>query len=397
VAEEDVELKRDQLTLFAAGKDDPRRRRIADVWLLILAAVLLVMTGLVAAGDVSGELRFSGAAQVALGWLQPLWTIVYNCATVWLATLVVLALYRRRWELVRDIVAATALAVAAGYLASIWVSGSAPQLDRLFWGSGEAGFPELRLAALTAVTLVSTPDLTRPFRRFSYFLLCMVAVASLVLGGSYFSAAGGGIALGVAAGAVVRLVFGSTAGFPTVGRVRAGLAELAIAADDLRLAVESPPGAVRYEASGANGPMAITVYGRDGHQVLSRLWRGLWYRHSGPHVSMTRSELVEHEALMLYAAADAGVPVPNVVTAGAVDTGDSLLITDEPRWSRLDELDSGAITDDILDQVWGLAADARTSHCPRRAQPGCLPRSVLGWASSAGPRPPRCTCGRLGH
>ena len=51
-------------------------------------------------------------------------------------------------------------------------------------------------------------------------------------------------------------------------------------------------------------------------QLISRAWRGLWYRGSGP-AAASRLQQVEHEAFVTLFVSSQGVPVPSVVVAGA--------------------------------------------------------------------------------
>ena len=63
---------------------------------------------------------------------------------------------------------------------------------------------------------------------------------------------------------------------------------------------------------GIDGPdVTVRVYGRDAAdtQLVAKVWRALVYKDSGPTWTMTRLQQVEHEALCLYAARDAGAIV----------------------------------------------------------------------------------------
>lgn len=55
------------------------------------------------------------------------------------------------------------------------------------------------------------------------------------------------------------------------------------------------------------------------------------YRDSGPTLMINRLQQVEHEAYLQFLAAQAGVPVPEVVTAGRCGPrGDAVLVTRLP-------------------------------------------------------------------
>jgi uncharacterized protein (TIRG00374 family) len=70
----------------------------------------------------------------------------------------------------------------------------------------------------------------------------------------------------------------------------------------------------------------IKVYGRDARdtQLLSRLWRAIWYR-GATRPAMTREQQVEHEGFVTMLAASRGIAVPQVLVAGMTDSGDALL------------------------------------------------------------------------
>jgi glycosyltransferase 2 family protein len=74
--------------------------------------------------------------------------------------------------------------------------------------------------------------------------------------------------------------------------------------------------------------LIVKVYGRDAHdtQVLSTLWRTVWYREAGAPVSSRRLQQAEHEAFLTLLAAQAGVLTRSVVTAGASAADDVMLV-----------------------------------------------------------------------
>jgi uncharacterized membrane protein YbhN (UPF0104 family) len=121
----------------------------------------------------------------------------------------------------------------------------------------------------------------------------------------------------------------------------------------------------RYRAIDGTGcALAVAVYGRDARdtQIVARLWRMLWYRDAGPEAALTRREQVEHEGLMLFAAARAGVPVPVMATAGTVEDGDALLVTDEPDAPPLAVADPATVGDDVVAGMWAAAAALRSAR-----------------------------------
>lgn len=119
----------------------------------------------------------------------------------------------------------------------------------------------------------------------------------------------------MASAAVVRLAFGSTAGFPSPRRVTAGLAELGIPIRDLTVSMRQRAGAAHYAAVDLDGrALDVTVLGRDapGPQRLANVFRSLAYRSSGPRLATGRLHQVEHESLVTLFAERGGVRVPSV-------------------------------------------------------------------------------------
>src|SRR4029450_4646351 len=90
---------------------------------------------------------------------------------------------------------------AAGILARLveshWVPIKAHVLSR--WG-----YPEVRLAAATAVIVVVGPELVRSVRLLATWLIPFASLGAVVLGAALPSAALGALALGVGVGAVRR-------------------------------------------------------------------------------------------------------------------------------------------------------------------------------------------------
>ena len=302
-----------------------------------------------------------------LGWLDPVWTACYAAVGPACVGLLVAALAVRRLALARDIALAAGVVFGVSELLARVVDDAWPSVGDMLWRVGVPSFPAARLALVSAVALVAAPELTRPARRGAAALVGLTAVASLVLGAAYPSHVLGGVGLGLGVGALVRLSFGSSAGFPSIHRVRAALADLGVEGDGLRYAFRPDMGAARYVGDAGGQPLGILVYGRDARdaQLLARAWRQLWYRDPGPQASLTRREQVEHEALMLMLAGQAGVPVTEVVAAGTASTGDAVLVTVEPPAQRLADHPPERVSDELLARVWDVALrlrDASLAH-----------------------------------
>jgi glycosyltransferase 2 family protein len=355
-------------SLFASAGDEPRRRRVDDVVVLAFAAATVLVAALLA--DETGD---AGEAAVdsldgLLGWLDPVWAAAYVASTLLVVVILVAALAGRRYALLRDALLGGGLCLGIGALVTSAVDGRWPAWSGVLRSGDPPTYPSLRLAVVTAIALVALPDLTRPIRYAALVVVGLSTVAGTVLGDAYPIHVLGGLALGVGVGAAVRLAFGSSAGFPHERRVLADLAALGIDAVDVWRDDDQRGGVARYRAVGRRGEgWAVAVYGRDARdtQMLARMWRMLWYRDPGPEASLTRRAQVEHEGLMLFAAARAGVAVPEVEAAGTATTGDALLVTTEPDAPTLRSLRPEDVDDALLAAVWAAAGslrDARIGH-----------------------------------
>jgi uncharacterized membrane protein YbhN (UPF0104 family)/tRNA A-37 threonylcarbamoyl transferase component Bud32 len=301
-----------------------------------------------------------------LGWAPAIWQIALVSALVLALAIMADALYRRRWALLRDVV--VALLLVAG-LAS--VLGRVVEAD---WLPVEAhlfsrwGFPELRLAFVVAVLAVAGPELVLFVRRLALWLIPLAALGTVAIEAASPADALGGLALGLGAGALVRLAFGSAAGVPPTARIRAALASLGVEVNDLSAAERQRMGAAEYVGHDTEGhALKVRALGRDAQdtQRLARRWRSLAYRDPPRSVAVGRLEQVEHEALATLMAAQAGVRVPEVVTAALGPEGDALVVTREPSGEALELWDPDQVSDELLEELLrqvGLLHAAGISH-----------------------------------
>ena len=213
------------LSLLAETEPGRRNRRTIDAFFLLVGALVVGLTAVVAPTAESDDRNVAQALVTILGWADSLWRIAFVGLLAFALVIVVDVLVRRRWSLARDLIVAASLVVAAGsVLGGIVESDWLPIESHLL---SHWGFPELRLASAVASLVVAGPelvrlgpallDLARPVRRRRGGRARGSALPSGVLGA---------LALGLGAGALVRLAFGSAAGVPP-HRARARRARLA--------------------------------------------------------------------------------------------------------------------------------------------------------------------------
>jgi uncharacterized membrane protein YbhN (UPF0104 family)/tRNA A-37 threonylcarbamoyl transferase component Bud32 len=354
------------VALLTESEPGRRNRRTIDSIFLVFAATIVGLSAAIAASAPRQDKDIARALVTVLGWAGPLWRTAFF-GLLGLALVIVLdTLLHRRWDLARDLlVAAVGLGGATLILGrtveSDWLPIKTHALSR--WG-----YPEVRLAAAVAVLVVVGPELVRSVRLLAIWLVALAALGAVVLGASLPSGALGALALGLGIGALVRLAFGTAAGVPPTAEVRRALETLGVDVRDLRPSLQQRIGAAEYVGHDTRGrPLKIRVLSRDAQdtQRLARRWRSFAYRDPPRSVAEGRLEQVEHEALATLMAAQAGVRVPEVVTAALAPNGDAVIATVEPNIEPLERSGADQISDDMLralmDQVACLHA-AGISH-----------------------------------
>jgi undecaprenyl-diphosphatase len=216
-------------------------------------------------------------------------------------------------------------------------------------------FPLAAVAVTFGVVLAALPYLSRLLQRVVELSMVLLAVATVVHGSGLPASVGASFAIGWGVAAAVHLVFGSSLGLPSSDEVLALLADLGIAATGLGPATRQVWGVARFQGSDPAGRLDVSVYGRDAvdAQFLNKLYRFIVYRDSGPTLTLTRTQQVEHEAYLTLMAERRGARVPAVVAAGPTGpANDAVLVTWPPDGVRLADLDGEdpALGDDALDQ-----------------------------------------------
>ena len=350
------------IALLTETEPGRRNRRTIDSVFLALAGIVIGLSAAIASSAPEDDEDVAQALITILGWANPLWRAVFIGVLVLSAMAVADVLLRRRWDLARDLL-----------LAGLLVGGAAVPLGRVVvsdWFPLEAhvlsdwGYPELRLATATAVLVVVVPELVRNVRVLAIWLVPSAALGAVVIGAALPSAILGALALGIGAGALVRLAFGTAEGFPPSEDVRRALATLGVDVAELRPSVQQRRGAVEYLGNDARGvQLKVRMLGRDAQdtQRLAHRWRSLAYRDPPRSVADGRLEQVEHEALATLMAAQAGVRVPEVVTAALGPGGDAFIVTRQPDVEPLENSSPDEVSDETLEGLWEQAARLHTA------------------------------------
>jgi uncharacterized membrane protein YbhN (UPF0104 family)/tRNA A-37 threonylcarbamoyl transferase component Bud32/membrane-associated phospholipid phosphatase len=345
--------------MFRPAAEGDLRRRTRD-WLgFVVGVVVLVVTAL-HHGDVTrSERDVFDLFNTLPDSLAPIFRSLYRLGALWAVGLVVVAaLVAGRRRLARDLVAAGLFtwAVARALRELVGAHEGLGRTLRVATGlaSSAGTYPSARVAIIVAVIGVSAPYVSRPVRRFGWLLVLLLAVSALYLGTAYPNDLFAGVVLGWTVSHLVHLVFGSPGGRPTVPQITRALGELGIDAIEVHLAPEQTRSSTLVLARDEEGPMRIRMVLRDDAygQLLEKIWNSTLYRRSGPRFALTLVQQVEHEAYVLLVAAQAGVHVPTVVTAGAAGPQAAFVVQRPVAGVPLNEVPREDISDALLAGLW---------------------------------------------
>ena len=360
--------------IFAPVGSGQRRRRGSDGVRLAAAVVTLVCCLLVIRYDSRVDRAITQVIHPPPWSITWLVTVVYQAGSIGVAVVLIgLALLARRWEIARDIgLSAAGTAAVCGILIALLGSRGGRPAGIVIDGY-EMSFPVLQIALFMAVATAGLPYLARGVQRIIEIFIALVALASAVGGHGLPLNVLGSLVIGWGVTAVVRLVFGSPLGLPSAGDVRLLLEEFGIRSSDVHPATRQVWGVAKFEATephrvDAPGRLGIAVYGRDAAdaRLLTKAGRFLLYRDSGPSLTISRLQQVEHEAYVTMRAGQADVAVPEIVEAGtAGPSRDALLVSRMPPGTALSDTDAAAISDATLDDLYRqllIMRRARIAH-----------------------------------
>lgn len=364
--------------MFSAPSDAPRVRRTNDLVGVVGAGVVLFVIGLVAWDGSTLDQDWADLVAGLPGWVRWLGQVAHTAGILYGAALIVgvAAVARDRLELVRDLVLAAVLAVGSVIVLSWWFDGRWPDVDLFTPGDLATTFPAVSVAAVVSVQAAAAPHLSAPLRRAGHRVV-LAGAAGAVLGGlARPTATVGALVIGLMAASTVRYVMGTTAGLPSLARVRSGLSAIGVAMTDLTYLEEQPASSAMLAGVTADGgPAYVRVLGRDAWAAgrWARRWRSAWYQDDGPEYASSRREQVEHEALAMALAARAGVRVPDLLGVGMSDEQDALLVADGG-FTTSGAIGAEQLDDALLDGWW---AQLRSLHEGGMAHCGLGPGAAL--------------------
>jgi uncharacterized membrane protein YbhN (UPF0104 family) len=375
--------------LFSDQSDQGRSRRATDG---ILLASTILATGLLAV-VARPQWGFSESIQLFFtslpDALDGVWQIFADLPFVLAVIVIVAAVVKRHDAVARDVILASLVAAVAWLLLTRIVEGGWPEVvDALQPTEPPPRFPAARLAIPGAVLAAASPHLVAPARKFNRWAMALGAIGLVALGASTLVGVAAGLLIGAGSAAAVHLVFGSSAGRPSLDDVREALHELGVSAEVVGAAESQPRGLFIVRAEGADGsPLLVKIYGRDAQDaaLVNRFWRTVWLRDPGNEVGFGRLQQVEHEAFVTLLAQQADVLTNVVITAGATETDDAVLVlrsvgqpltdlaeTDRVEkvsgvWQVLEHLHDANITHGELDSNQLMVADGQLGLAGLRA------------------------------
>jgi uncharacterized membrane protein YbhN (UPF0104 family) len=366
-------------TFFAPVGDGQRRRRGTDGLRLVGAILALVCCVLIIRYDSRIDRAITQVIHPPPRSITWLVTVVYDAGAFGVTIILVgLALVARRWVMARDIALSVVVAAGVGGILILLLGSSGGRSSGIEIHGYSVTFPVLQIALFAAVTTAVLPYLSRGLQRLIELFVVLVALASAVGGHGLPVNVLGSLAIGWGAAVLVRLIFGSPLGLPSAGDVQLLLDELGISALNVRALPRQVWGVAKYQATetrqGSPGqPIAISVYGRDAAdaKLLTKSGRFLFYRDSGPALTISRLQQVEHEAYLTMRAGRAGVAVPEIVEAGTAGLSeDALLVCRCPAGVQLSEADGTEVDDATLDDLYHQLRSLRKARIAHGAISG---------------------------
>jgi uncharacterized membrane protein YbhN (UPF0104 family) len=325
--------------VFAPVGDGQTRRRGSDAVRLGAAVLAVLICWLATKANSNTEHSIATTLSSPPNGIRWLVSTIWWVASIGTIALVaVLGLASRRWSACRDI----ALAGLGSWVvclildAVLGPTGGRPP-DPSLHGL-DLTFPVARVAATVGVVVAALPYLSRWLQRTLETITAVLAVAVVVNGSGLPVPVLASVAVGWGVTALVHLIVGSPLGLPSTDEMVLLLGDLDITADVVEPTAGQKWGVGRFAGRVDGGPVDVSYYGRDAAdaQFLAKVTRFLFYRDSGPTLTFTRRQQVEHEAYLTLMAGRAGARVATVLAAGpAGPAHDALLVTRPPDGIRL--------------------------------------------------------------
>lgn len=226
------------------------------------------------------------------------------------------------------------------------------------------------IAAASAVVTVINPWLPRVVRRIGVAAVVVVMVTRMATGAYVPYEAAVAVVLGWLGGSTVLAVAGSVNRRPGGAAVARALRSAGVPVTRLAMIGGGLRGSTVYQADTARGERRfVKVFDPNQRErdMLVQLYRWVLLRDGGqrrPFSSLRRA--VEHEALVTLAAAQAGVPTPELVTVNEVGRDGMLVALAFVEGEELAGLGPAGLDDGLLRRVWDIHARLRAHRIAHR-------------------------------
>ena len=215
-------------------------RRPSDIAMLVVASVLALLAGLWAQTESSVNVNLFRTFNDLSGNMEGLAKGIYALGSIWavVAVTVVLLFARQVRAAWHGAIAGAGAWSLALLLNAILGTQSINGLSvNVRIGDGPA-FPVANVAAITALAFGLAPYVVRPLRRVFAVVIVLVSFAAMYLGAGFPADVLGGLFVGFAVAALVRVALGAPGGSPSVAEVRSALTDLGYEVTSIRPADE---------------------------------------------------------------------------------------------------------------------------------------------------------------
>ncbi len=296
-----------------------------------------------------------GFASVIIGVLQ----LVALAAPIG----IILWFRRGRWI---EVALAVGTAVVAGAVAALldhWLQLAVPpsiieDLDRPSWITGSAFPSNAYLAAVAAAVTTIGPTLTTSWRRATWSIVAVVAVARVLTAVEAPLNLIATVSIGIAIGSGALMWFGAPSRRPSLASITVALASGGRLVNDLSAFKGRPSHGPAYVGTASGERLFVKVVGRDERNadLLTRLVRVIRVKGVEDDRPVAPMPTVEHEALNGLMAARSGASVPAIHAIGETDERGAYVAFEWVDGTRLADLPDDEFTDALLDDCFAQLA-----------------------------------------
>ena len=341
----------------------PRERHPGDVLRVVLGAVVIAITALLARdASLSGFERdvFRTVNDLPDGLRAPLGVVMLLGTLGAGALAVVVALAVRRVWLALALAVAGFGAYGSARVVKHLIKRPRPDavLSHVVVRGATLhgyGYVSVHCAVAAALAAVSAAYLPRPARRFVWTLAAVVAFGRVYIGADLPLDVVGGLALGWAIGAIVNLAVGTPAHAIEPESVRAALAACGLPVGELVPAGVAARTSAPFFATTDGRALFVKAVDREHRDadLLFQVWRAVSVRHPDEEGALANAKHeVEHEALAASLALRSGAHAGAPLAATRHRDGPAVLVLERTEGHRLADVAPGELSDAMLVALW---------------------------------------------